>query len=261
MDPKVIPISEDAPTIKDVFLVVNECKKALGELCDQMKGVKEELVSVRQELRKTNERISEAEGRISQMEDEMHPLKQDVKHMRSQVDILEDKMDEIENRLRRDNVRLVGLPERCEGARPIEFLENWFVKLFGKESFSQAFTIERAHRVPFKPPPTGGRPRSMLLKFLNYRDKESLLRKSREMGEVFFEGSKVSFYPDFSPQLQKRRAGFLEVKRKMQRAKLPYALLYPARLRVAALGMTLFFDKPEDAALWMETQLKEGGGS
>ena len=78
------PTVEGDPSLKDVFLVVNVCKQTLGELCNQMKGVKEELGLVRQELQKTNERITEAEGRISQIEDDLYPVKQEVKTMKEQ---------------------------------------------------------------------------------------------------------------------------------------------------------------------------------
>lgn len=88
-------------------------------------------------------------------------------------------MDEMENRLRRDNVRVVGLTEGCEGHNPNVFLEGWLIEVFGRDVFSMQFAIERAHRVPFRAPPSGGRPRSLLMKFLNHYDKIILLRKER----------------------------------------------------------------------------------
>ena len=114
-----VPIVEGDPTLKEVLSVVNVCKQTLGELCDQMKGVKEELGLVRHELQKTNERITEAEGRISQIEDDLYPVKKGVKIMKEQMSKFEEKLDEMENRNRRDNVRLVGLPEKCEGTKCI----------------------------------------------------------------------------------------------------------------------------------------------
>lgn len=131
------PPAEGEPTLKDVLLVVNTCKHSLGDLCDQMRGIKEELSLVRHELQKTVERITAAEGRISQIEDDLHPMKQEVKVLKDQMSKVAEKMDEMENRLRRDNVRLVGLPEKSEGLNPIAFLENWVIEVFGKETFSQ----------------------------------------------------------------------------------------------------------------------------
>lgn len=72
------------------------------------------------------------------------------------------------------------------------------------------FSIERAHRVPFRAPPAGGFPRPLVMKFLNYKDKVSLLWKAREAGNVLFNGVKISFYSDFSPDLQRCRAEFIQ---------------------------------------------------
>lgn len=180
------PIPEKEPSLKDVLQAVNACKFSLKD-CDQMKGVKEDLILVRQDLQKTAERTTVLEGGpISQIEDDMHPLKHDVKNMKDQISIYASKMDEMENRLRRNNVRLVGLPERSEGSDPIDFLEKLFVEVFGKESFSPLFSIERAHRVPFRAPPPGGYPRPILMKFLNYKDKVILLQKAREEGNISY---------------------------------------------------------------------------
>lgn len=58
----------------------------------------------------------------------------------------------------------------------------------------------------------------------------TILNKVREMGNIMYNGNRISMCPDFSPELQKRRAKFGEVKRKLQQLKVKYALLYLARL-------------------------------
>lgn len=61
----------------------------------------------------------------------------------------------------------------------MEFLEKWLEDLFGKESFSTSFSIVRAHMVPVRAPLAGGYPRPLLMRFLNYKDKVTLLRKNK----------------------------------------------------------------------------------
>lgn len=92
----------------------------------------------------------------------------------------------------------------------------------------------------------------MLLKFLNYKDKAILLRKAREMGNISHSGVKISMYPDFSPDLQKRRAELMELKHRLQKFYVTYALLYSAQLQVVALGGTQFFDSPASVIAWLE---------
>lgn len=64
------------------------------------------------------------------------------------------KTDDIENRLRRNNVRIVGLPEKVEGRDPTVFVGGWLQEVFGKEAFSPIYTVKRAHRVPLRPLPS-----------------------------------------------------------------------------------------------------------
>ena len=160
-------------------------------------------------------------------------------------------LDDIENRLRRNNIRVVGLPEQCEGGHPIRFLEEWFREIFGESAFSSLFGIERAHRVPFRAL-KDGHPRPLLLKLLNYNDKVTLLQKAREKGEIYYRGSRISLYPDFSPELSKRRAEFTPVKRNLLKSNITYALLYPARLRIMTPSGPQLFNSPRKAVQWLE---------
>lgn len=198
------------------------------------------------------------------MEDDVNPMRQEVKITRDQLEMCIRKMDELENRSRRKNVRVLGLPERSEGNNPIEFMEGWFRDMFGKDSFSSFFAIERAHRVAFRVPSSGGQPRPLIVKFLFFKDKVTILQKAREMKNIQYNGVSISLYPDFSPELQKQRAKFTECKRRLQQSKISYALLYPARLHITAFGEVKFFNVPVEVSLWLEKnegRLQRGEGT
>lgn len=89
-------------------------------------------------------RTTALQGRLSQVEDDVNPMRQEVQLMREQLNMCMYKMDDMENRLRRKNVRVLGLPERSKGNNPIEYMEVWLKEMFGKDSLSNFFTIERA---------------------------------------------------------------------------------------------------------------------
>lgn len=57
-----------------------------------------------------------------------------------------------------NNVHIVGLPKRVEGRDPTALAENWLLQIFGKNAFSPFYAVERAHRVPLRPPQLGGPP-------------------------------------------------------------------------------------------------------
>lgn len=225
-------------------------------MCDELRDLKEELCSMRQELQKTVERTDGLEERLNQIEDIVHPMRQDFKKMQAQLDANKFKMDEWENRLQTQNVRVLGLPEKCEGSCPEEFTEKWLKEVFGAEAFSQLFSIERAHRVLTKPAYSGGHPRPLIMRFFNFKDKMKVLQRAREKGDIFYNGVRISFYPDYSPDLKSRRAGFLDIKRALRNFNIPNALLYPARLRVVASGSTHFFESAGGAREWLEEYKK-----
>lgn len=89
---EVIPdlsiVSESEPTLKDVLCAVNSCRSSLSNLCDQLRGLKEELCSMSQELQKVGVRTSMLEDRLSQAKDILHPLRQEFKLMKAQLDII-----------------------------------------------------------------------------------------------------------------------------------------------------------------------------
>lgn len=244
-------------TLKDILCAVNLCKGSLSDLCDQLRGLKEELLAISQELQRNIVRTTTLEERLSQLEDDLTPMKLEFKAMQTQMSLYKVKMEETENRSCRNNVRVVGLPEQCEGSHPEEFLEKWLKGTFGMETFSHLFAIERAHRVPSRAPPSGGYPRPIVMKILNYKDKVTLMRKARELGDILYNGTRTSLYHDYSPDLQRRRAEFKDIKRSLRNYKVAYALLYPAHLRIIALGAPHFFDTVAGATKWLEDNKRD----
>lgn len=75
---------------------------------------------------------------------------------------------------------------------------------------------------------------------------------AREKGNIQLGNNKVAIFPDFSAEIQRRRQGFTEVKRRLRIHNIKYAMLFPARLRVEQDGRAFFFEDPEEAITWLE---------
>lgn len=58
------------------------------------------------------------ETRISHMEDDMPPLQVATERLQHQMHTVQQKQDDMDNRLRRCNLRFVGLPKGVEGSDP-----------------------------------------------------------------------------------------------------------------------------------------------
>ncbi|KAF3847177.1 hypothetical protein F7725_020205 [Dissostichus mawsoni] len=167
------------------------------------------------------------------------------------------KTDDLENRGRRCNLRIVGIPEGVEQGKPTTFISNMLHKLFtGPGGLEKAPVLDRAHRVPASRPKDGERPRSFLWKVHLFQVKEEILKLSRQKGKLVLGGTQIFIFPDYSADLDKRRAAYNEVKAVLRKADVRYGLLYPARLRITFGSETRIFDSPQSAMEYYTTKIK-----
>ncbi|XP_075700942.1 uncharacterized protein LOC142665212 [Rhinoderma darwinii] len=95
------------------------------------------------------------------------------------------------------------------------------------------------------------RPRSAVKSLLGetslINDRDLILRLASKLPEIRFNGSAVSIFPDFSVDLQKRRATFMSFKRRLRDLNISYSMAYTARLRVVDGDRSIFFTTPKDS--------------
>lgn len=160
------------PTLTTIVWAVNKCTT----LQDHFGCLKEEVILIRQDLQKIRERTTAGKSIISNLKDKLSPLIRETQANTRLIKTVDMQADDLENRMRHNNVRIVGLPEKVEGRDPTDFVEQWLTEIFGKKAFTTLCAIERAHRVPLRPLP----PRPMLARLLHYKDREIILRLARE---------------------------------------------------------------------------------
>lgn len=143
-------------------------------------------------------RLDTVEGRTSDLED---GATQSLKRLERVEKILKDvaiKNKDLEARSRRDNLRILGIPESTNKGRMDIFVETMLIDIFGKEAFTVGFVVERAHRSLGPRPNPGCPPRPIIGRIMNYRDRDTALCLSRECGTLSWQGSMVAIYPDFN---------------------------------------------------------------
>lgn len=67
------------------------------------------------------------------------------------------------------------------------------------------------------------------------------MSKARQRGNIEYNGNRVSFYPDFSVEVQKQRAKFVDVKRRLRSQQITYSMMYPAKLLIMDGDPVRFF--------------------
>ena len=107
------------------------------------------------------------------------PIEEDIKLIEQKHQQLEEKISELEDRSRRNNLRFSGFTEKAEGAETWEESENLIREFIegNLEMESKDITIERAHRTGSK---INGKKRAIILRFLNYKDKDAVLNQYRQ---------------------------------------------------------------------------------
>ncbi len=153
----------------------------------------------------------------------------------------------MEDRCRRNNVRLVGLPEAAEGSDAAGFLRvnlsKWIPSLRGRD-----IEIDHAHRV-YDGGRGSDRPRTLIFRVLRWHDRSEILKGARQTYPVKCAQSNVTllFFPDFSPATAIRRKAFNPVLKKMTALGLQPFLTYPAVIKLRHKGEQMSFDSPQKA--------------
>ncbi len=187
-----------------------------------------------------------------------------VTDLRNQLE----KMTDIEDRSRRNNVKLVGLPEGAEGSDVAGFLRvnlsKWIPSLKGCN-----IEIDQAHRV-YDRRKNSDRPRTLIFRVLRWHDRSEILKGARQAYPVKCTQDNVTllFFPDFSPATAARRKSLVPVLRTMTALGPQPFLAYPAVIKLWHGGEQRSFDslrKAEDFISSLSqkngsTRQREGGG-
>ena len=113
---------------------------------------------------------------------------------------LKAKLADLEGRSRRQNIRIIGLPESLEGSIPTTFFSQLLVDVFGMEVLSSPPELDRAHWSLAPKPATGHKPRPVIIRLHRFQVKHMLIREARRRGDLH----KIQLYDDYSPDVLKR---------------------------------------------------------
>lgn len=227
----------------DTILTVLDSIKT--EFSGRFDGVMIALADMRKEVNECTQRVSQAKLRISNTEDEVASLQAKVHTLKSKNKTLEDKLLDLETRSRLNSVRLVGLLEGVEGRDPCSFLEKWIPEVLDITS-PQAVVIERAQRVG-PPRDSGAPPRTLIMKFLSYKDKQAVSSAMRTKKDVRYKDQQVKIYPDLATGIHQLRKQFDPVRQELRNLGIRHGVIHPAKLIVTYKNRTYTFKSAKEA--------------
>ncbi|CAL9691562.1 unnamed protein product [Knipowitschia caucasica] len=187
-------------------------------------------------------RLTDMEAGLSDHSDRLDHLERRVGILEKEKSELQAKTEDLENRSRRNNLRIIGLPENSEGRDATAFMSQFFVEVLQDPSFTRPPELDRAHRALRAKPADNEKPRPMLVRFLRFQEKERVLAIARKKGQLLYSGDKIFIFPDLSAELTKKRAAFNPVKSKLYQRGVKFFLRYPAVLCVTYEQMDYKFE-------------------
>lgn len=214
-----------------------------------------ETASLRSSHAQTASTVQEIEGAINRHDSSITRMESAISELNREIGKLKDRNDDLENRSRRQNLRIIGIPEDVESGNPTAFMASFFNEVMGDE-INDHLVLDRAHRSLAPKPKSGERARPMIVRMHYYSDKDNILRVSRNKGELKFRGARVHIFPDMSAELSRRRAAFTSIKAKLRQAGITYGLYHPAELRLTFNGAPHSFKAPADAEEFFNKQIR-----
>ncbi|KAK7880312.1 hypothetical protein WMY93_033047 [Mugilogobius chulae] len=181
----------DFPTLSELYndfkSFKNDFREALREIkVEMVTDLKAELATVAEGLaQKLTEQgarlddhdnaIAGAEGRISEIEESNVVTREALLSLLREQRKLQEKVIDLESRNRRNNMRIYGIPEDAEGASMLDFVKNLLTRELQLPE-GMSLQIQRAHRALTHKPGPGATPRSVIINFLQFNVKETVLR-------------------------------------------------------------------------------------
>lgn len=96
------------------------------------------------------------------------------------------------------------------------------------------------------------------MKFLNFRQKEQVLRVARSKGMVSYKEHTLRFHPDVSAEVHKKQRAYDGVRKRLRKRGInKHRVIYPARLLVTHQEKSRVFDTPTAVENFIEELDKE----
>ncbi|KAJ1207010.1 hypothetical protein NDU88_002403 [Pleurodeles waltl] len=143
-----------------------------------------------------------AECCILEIEDESEDTKKRLEKAEQLFKVVAIKKKDLETRSCHKNICIAGIAESTNTCWMDTFVESLLTTLFGKESFTDTFVVKRADRTPCQRPVPSAPKAFIIVRRLNFHDRDSVFRLAREKGPLMHQGMTISLFPDYTQLVQ-----------------------------------------------------------
>ena len=243
-----------APIGKQLDEVKKEVKEVKQGIIDVRREVKEEFDRFRKEtdskfeginadMKTQHDHMEEAQTRVAELEEWQVEAKSEMLAMMTQTLTMQEKMTDLEGRLRRNNIRIFGIPGDTEGNSTSKYLERFLTTELELPS-DTPLQIQRAHRALAQKPPPNAPPRSMVVNFLQFETKEMVLSHAWKR-KIHVGGKRIFFDHDYATEVVQKRKAYIKKILKEEQIRFQTPL---ARMRIHWGSGAKTYDSAEDVA-------------
>ncbi|KAJ1153351.1 hypothetical protein NDU88_006112 [Pleurodeles waltl] len=213
---------------------------AVMALTAETRSMRLEIAGFQSQISGLDQRVPTVETQVASWTDNG----QELMHLRS-------KLTDLEDRSRRDNIRLMGLPEGMEGTNLTSFLRDTLPKLTDT-TFDPPLEFERVHRLGPKRQDRKGRPRSIIACLLRHGQARQLPQTARAQGPLKLGTTEIRLSAGFSKETVDRRRAFLSLRPRLCHLDVKFGLFEPARMWITKNGDSRTFFDPEDLRTFLD---------
>lgn len=226
-----------------------------SEIVTVRSDVKGWLEPLQQMVESNTSTIKELERSSSDHSDRITELENLFSTFNDRLNQLDAKCEDLEGHSRRNNIRLVGLPEGNEGSRPTEYVAQLLQDIL---QLRDKPLLDRAHRTLREKPKKGQPPRPLVIRVHYFHVRTDILQRAAELSPLNYDGKRLSIFADYTTAVAKKRSAFRDVKRVLHSCPgIKFGLLFPAVLRITtADGVSHKFVEPSEALDFIRKNLK-----
>uniref|UniRef100_A0A5F8HJ66 L1 transposable element RRM domain-containing protein n=1 Tax=Monodelphis domestica TaxID=13616 RepID=A0A5F8HJ66_MONDO len=172
---------------------------------------------------------------------------QKINELEENIKYLTEKVTDLENRGRRENLRIIGLPEKPEINNKLDIILQEIIKENCPHFLEQGDKIEiqRVHRTPSILNPQKTTPRNVIAKFKSFQEKEKILQEAMKRS-FRYKGAPIRIIHDLVANTLRDLKAWNTIFRKARELGLQPRINYPAKLTIYFQGKVWAFNKIED---------------
>lgn len=193
-----------------VQVIVDSMFTRMDNLFKDVQSVTKDIQDLKSSLQFSQADLDDMKAKSDKRAEKLKVISESLGHYQASLNTLADKMDYMDNITRKKNIVIDGVPDvkaeiwsETESKIKKLFLEH--LKIDPKH-----IEFERGHRIG-KHDPTG-RPRSILIELLRYKDKQEILKRAKSL-----KGTNIFINDDFSDKVRMKRKELLSQLREERR--------------------------------------------